>query len=107
MLKQVGGWTQVYKGLTFVTVRGAGHEVPLHRPKQALVLIKSFLSGSPMPTLSVVEDSWAQPRPWLLQALWTLQALLWLQFEGNARRWQDMWSSFIQRSLNLQLQRET
>ncbi|XP_074558305.1 serine carboxypeptidase II-2 [Curcuma longa] len=49
---QVGGWTQAYKGLTFVTVRGAGHEVPLHQPKLALVLFKSFLSGSPMPTLT-------------------------------------------------------
>uniref|UniRef100_A0A1D1XLV9 Carboxypeptidase n=1 Tax=Anthurium amnicola TaxID=1678845 RepID=A0A1D1XLV9_9ARAE len=49
---QVGGWTQVYKGLTFVTVRGAGHEVPLHRPKLGLVLFKSFLSGITMPTLS-------------------------------------------------------
>ncbi|XP_058067750.1 serine carboxypeptidase II-2-like isoform X2 [Magnolia sinica] len=49
---QVGGWTQEYKGLTFVTVRGAGHEVPLHKPKLALALIKAFLSGSPMPTLS-------------------------------------------------------
>lgn len=47
----------MYEGLTFVTVRGAGHEVPLHRPKQALVLFKSFLSGSPMPTLSKFEDS--------------------------------------------------
>lgn len=54
---QVGGWTQVYQGLTLVTVRGAGHEVPLHRPKQSLVLFKSFLSGSPMPTLSEFEDS--------------------------------------------------
>lgn len=49
---EVGGWTQGYKGLNFVTVRGAGHEVPLHRPKQALTLIKSFLAGSPMPVLS-------------------------------------------------------
>uniref|UniRef100_A0A0E0L8R8 Carboxypeptidase n=1 Tax=Oryza punctata TaxID=4537 RepID=A0A0E0L8R8_ORYPU len=47
---EVGGWTQGYKGLNFVTVRGAGHEVPLHRPKQALILIKSFLAGSPMPS---------------------------------------------------------
>ncbi|KAJ3695432.1 hypothetical protein LUZ60_000809 [Juncus effusus] len=55
---QVGGWTQVYEGLTFVSVRGAGHEVPLHRPKQALTLIKSFLSGSPMPTqLELHSDS--------------------------------------------------
>ncbi|XP_031247611.1 serine carboxypeptidase II-2 [Pistacia vera] len=48
---QVGGWTQDYAGLTFVSVRGAGHEVPLHRPKLALILIQSFLSGSSMPTL--------------------------------------------------------
>uniref|UniRef100_A0A0E0HQ08 Carboxypeptidase n=1 Tax=Oryza nivara TaxID=4536 RepID=A0A0E0HQ08_ORYNI len=48
---EVGGWTQGYKGLNFVTVRGAGHEVPLHRPKQALILIKSFLAGSPMPSV--------------------------------------------------------
>ncbi|KAG1371581.1 serine carboxypeptidase-like 27 [Cocos nucifera] len=45
----VGGWTQVYQGLTFVTVRGAGHEVPLHRPRQALVLFKHFLQNRPMP----------------------------------------------------------
>ncbi|CAA6672237.1 unnamed protein product [Spirodela intermedia] len=44
---QVGGWTQVYKGLSFVTVRGAGHEVPLHKPKLALVLFRAFLSDSP------------------------------------------------------------
>ncbi|XP_024031005.1 serine carboxypeptidase II-2-like isoform X2 [Morus notabilis] len=54
---EVGGWTQEYEGLTFVSVRGAGHEVPLHKPKQALTLIKSFLSGSPMPNLILVSDS--------------------------------------------------
>ncbi|XP_043706099.1 serine carboxypeptidase II-2 [Telopea speciosissima] len=54
---QVGGWTQQYLGLTFVSVRGAGHEVPLHRPKLALTLIKAFLSGSQMPTLSEHGDS--------------------------------------------------
>ncbi|KAM3762295.1 hypothetical protein ACB098_01G333500 [Castanea mollissima] len=43
---QVGGWTQDYAGLTYVTVRGAGHEVPLHKPKLALALIKAFLSGN-------------------------------------------------------------
>ncbi|CAN6351525.1 unnamed protein product [Urochloa humidicola] len=47
--KQVGGWSQVYKGLTLVTVRGAGHEVPLHRPRQALKLFRQFLHGKPMP----------------------------------------------------------
>ena len=52
----------MYEGLTFVTVRGAGHEVPLHRPKQALVLVKSFLAGSPMPTDPQINDS----RSWLV-----------------------------------------
>ncbi|KAK7283555.1 hypothetical protein RIF29_13142 [Crotalaria pallida] len=49
---QVGGWTQEYYGLTYVVVRGAGHEVPLHRPKFALALIKAFLAGTSLPTLS-------------------------------------------------------
>lgn len=44
----MGGWTQQYAGLNFVTVRGAGHEVPLHRPKQALALFKAFISGAPL-----------------------------------------------------------
>jgi hydroxymandelonitrile lyase/serine carboxypeptidase-like clade 2 len=38
-----------YEGLTYVTVRGAGHEVPLHRPEQAFFLFKQFLKGEPMP----------------------------------------------------------
>ncbi|KAL7256572.1 hypothetical protein ACSBR1_010498 [Camellia fascicularis] len=47
--KQVGGWTEVYEGLTFATVRGAGHEVPLFKPRAALQLLKSFLRGEPLP----------------------------------------------------------
>ncbi|CAH9090890.1 unnamed protein product [Cuscuta europaea] len=47
--KQVGGWTEVYKGLTFATVRGAGHEVPLFKPMAALQLLSSFLRGEPLP----------------------------------------------------------
>ncbi|KAK6928095.1 Peptidase S10, serine carboxypeptidase [Dillenia turbinata] len=45
----VGGWTEVYEGLTFATVRGAGHEVPLFKPRAALQLFKSFLKGEPLP----------------------------------------------------------
>lgn len=56
LVTQVGGWTQEYEGLTFVTVRGAGHEVPLHKPKQALTLFKSFLSGTSMPAFEQVSD---------------------------------------------------
>ncbi|KAG1365677.1 Serine carboxypeptidase-like 27 [Cocos nucifera] len=47
---KVGGWSQAYKGLTFVTIAGAGHEVPLHRPRQALILFRHFLQNKPMPS---------------------------------------------------------
>uniref|UniRef100_J3KWL5 Carboxypeptidase n=2 Tax=Oryza brachyantha TaxID=4533 RepID=J3KWL5_ORYBR len=46
---EVAGWCQVYQGLTLVTIRGAGHEVPLHRPRQALKLFEHFLQDNPMP----------------------------------------------------------
>ncbi|KAM5548223.1 serine carboxypeptidase 24 [Rosa sericea] len=46
---QVGGWTEVYNGLTFATIRGAGHEVPQHKPKRAFVLFQSFLAGKQLP----------------------------------------------------------
>lgn len=49
-MTQVGGWSQIYKGLTFVSVTGAGHEVPLHRPRQAFILFRSFLANKPMPS---------------------------------------------------------
>ncbi|CAI8604206.1 unnamed protein product [Vicia faba] len=49
---KVGGWSQVYKGLTFVTVRGAGHEVPLHKPREAFILFRSFLENKYMPSPS-------------------------------------------------------
>lgn len=47
--KQVGGWTEEYKGLTFATVRGAGHEVPMFKPRAAFQLFRSFLQGKPLP----------------------------------------------------------
>lgn len=46
---QVGGWTIVYEGLTFVTIRGAGHQVPRHAPRQALSLFSHFLADKKMP----------------------------------------------------------
>ncbi|XP_051150120.1 serine carboxypeptidase 24-like [Andrographis paniculata] len=46
---QVGGWSEVYEGVTFATVRGAGHEVPLIQPRRGFVLFKSFLSGKYLP----------------------------------------------------------
>lgn len=47
---KVGGWSQVYQGLTLATITRAGHEVPLHRPRQAYILFRSFLENKPMPT---------------------------------------------------------
>ncbi|GKV34116.1 hypothetical protein SLEP1_g42531 [Rubroshorea leprosula] len=46
---EVGGWSQIYKGLTYVTVRGAGHEVPFTQPQRAMVLFRYFLRNLPMP----------------------------------------------------------
>ncbi|KAL5713043.1 hypothetical protein ACHQM5_015158 [Ranunculus cassubicifolius] len=49
--REVGGYTMVYEGnLTFATVRAAGHMVPSYQPLSALVLIKSFLDGKPLPS---------------------------------------------------------
>ncbi|CAL9158980.1 unnamed protein product [Musa hybrid cultivar] len=47
--RQVAGWTEVYEGMTFASVRGAGHEVPLLQPSRALQLFQSFLAGKPLP----------------------------------------------------------
>ncbi|PPS12667.1 hypothetical protein GOBAR_AA07973 [Gossypium barbadense] len=47
---QVGGWSEVYKGLTYVTVRGAGHEVPLTQPQRALRLFRYFLMNLLLPS---------------------------------------------------------
>ncbi|KAI3461198.1 hypothetical protein Pfo_017861 [Paulownia fortunei] len=43
---EVGGYVVGYKGLTFVTVRGAGHLVPSYQPQRALAMISSFLEGT-------------------------------------------------------------
>ncbi|XP_042490293.1 serine carboxypeptidase-like 34 [Macadamia integrifolia] len=48
--QQVGGWTTIYDGLTFVTLRGAGHQVPTFVPRKALQLIKHFLANEMLPS---------------------------------------------------------
>ncbi|KAJ8560473.1 hypothetical protein K7X08_022333 [Anisodus acutangulus] len=46
---QVAGRVVEYEGLIFVTVRGAGHLVPLYKPSEGLALIRSFLTGEELP----------------------------------------------------------
>ncbi|KAK3027797.1 hypothetical protein RJ639_041965 [Escallonia herrerae] len=48
--KQVGGWTVTYEGLMFVTIRGAGHQVPTFKPKEALRLVRHFLANVKLPS---------------------------------------------------------
>ncbi|KAM7279108.1 hypothetical protein ACFE04_006242 [Oxalis oulophora] len=50
---QVGGRVVEYEGLTFVTIRGAGHLVPLNKPTEALLLFRSFLAGRSLPISNV------------------------------------------------------
>ncbi|XP_024990476.1 serine carboxypeptidase-like 27 [Cynara cardunculus var. scolymus] len=47
---KVGGWSQVYEGMTYLTVKGAGHEVPMDRPRLALTLFAHFLKNITLPS---------------------------------------------------------
>ncbi|KAF7111434.1 hypothetical protein CFC21_111452 [Triticum aestivum] len=51
---QVGGYTVVYDGLTFVTVRGAGHMVPMITPVQARQVFAHFLTGEELSAKAIV-----------------------------------------------------
>jgi len=43
--KQVGGWVETYKQLTFATIREAGHMVPYNQPERSHALFSRFLTG--------------------------------------------------------------
>ncbi|KAL5993429.1 hypothetical protein ACLOJK_014354 [Asimina triloba] len=47
---EVGGWTIVYDGLTFVTLRGAGHDAPTYAPKRCRQVIQHFLADKKLPS---------------------------------------------------------
>ncbi|RZS01795.1 hypothetical protein BHM03_00031727 [Ensete ventricosum] len=49
-MPQVGGWTIIYEGLTFVTVRVAGHQVPTFAPLQSLQIVEHFLANKKLPS---------------------------------------------------------
>lgn len=46
---QVGGMVWELKGITFASVKGAGHMVPLDQRKSAAVLLDAFVNGLPLP----------------------------------------------------------
>lgn len=48
--KQVSGWYQEYKGVTFATFRGAGHAVPIFKPSSSLALFTYFLQAESLPS---------------------------------------------------------
>ncbi|RCV46145.1 hypothetical protein SETIT_9G509200v2 [Setaria italica] len=54
--REVGGYVIEYKGVTFVTVRGSGHMVPIDQPDRVLVLFKSFLEGKELPKAAPMVD---------------------------------------------------
>jgi serine carboxypeptidase-like clade 2 len=47
---QVAGRFVEFHGMSMVTVRGAGHLVPLNKPAEGLKLINAFLGGEQLPT---------------------------------------------------------
>ena len=51
----MGGYVTVYdtkQNFTFASVRGAGHMVPLYKPRQAYAMIKHFVLGHDFPRFS-------------------------------------------------------
>lgn len=46
---QTAGFVTKYKGLTFSTIRGAGHMVPTDKPEEFYMMVDSFLNGSDLP----------------------------------------------------------
>jgi len=41
----IGGYVTKYDGLTFLTVKGAGHMVPQFKPKESFYMLTAFLNG--------------------------------------------------------------
>lgn len=48
--KQIGGYVIRFDKIDFLTVRGAGHQVPTYRPKQAYQMIYNFINKKPYST---------------------------------------------------------
>ncbi|XP_030521470.1 serine carboxypeptidase-like 28 [Rhodamnia argentea] len=46
---KISGWSEIYEEMTFATIRGCGHEVPMYAPAQALDMFEHFLAHKPLP----------------------------------------------------------
>ncbi|XP_030521477.1 serine carboxypeptidase-like 28 [Rhodamnia argentea] len=46
---KISGWSEIYEGMTFATIRGCGHDVPMYTPAQALCLFEHFLANKQLP----------------------------------------------------------
>jgi serine carboxypeptidase-like clade 2 len=46
---QVGGMTWRIRGMTFASIKGAGHMAPKDKRREGFTLVTSFLNGSPLP----------------------------------------------------------
>ena len=46
--KQIGGWTENFERISFVSVRGAGHMVPQFKPVPALKMFNYFIQNKPL-----------------------------------------------------------
>lgn len=56
----VAGWQTEYEGLTFLSVRGSGHYVPMDKPREALQMITNFIRNKPYSTPTGINIS---PQP--------------------------------------------
>jgi len=53
---QTAGYFEIYDRYSYVTVKGAGHEVPFYQPHQAFVMIEAFVNNQTLPVRSLFEE---------------------------------------------------
>lgn len=42
---QVAGYNIAYERLSYWTVKGSGHEVPMYKPKEAFAMFRAYLGA--------------------------------------------------------------
>lgn len=46
---QLAGYVEIYEGLTFVTIHGAGHMAPQWKRREAHKMLYTFINGESLP----------------------------------------------------------